>query len=101
MLTPEPSSTATTTTAHRPPNIVPSPSPPEQKDLGNELFDMQMIKQNANTNRVMTQHSWTYRWNDNGCRPASTPEGSSRLGSVAAVAKFESRAYRKKLRAKV
>jgi hypothetical protein len=65
------------------------------------LFDMQIIKQNVNTNRVMAQHSWTYRWNDNGRHPAPTPEGSSRLGSVAAVAEFESRAYRKKLRAKV
>ncbi|KAH6847591.1 hypothetical protein B0I37DRAFT_147839 [Chaetomium sp. MPI-CAGE-AT-0009] len=48
----------------------------------------------------MAQHSWTYRWTDNGFHPPPVL-GPSRLGRIAAVAEFQSRAYRKKLRATI
>ena len=58
------------------------------------------MTQGAETNQVLMQHSWTYRWASNGTRPLPISEGASRFGRIAAIAKFESRAYRKKLRAR-
>ncbi|KAK3292913.1 uncharacterized protein B0H64DRAFT_203125 [Chaetomium fimeti] len=101
-------STTTTATEYRKGNIdsegsVPYHYPPRQGGLGNHQFDIERITQDNNTNRVVAQHSWTYRWTDDYSRspPVSGSEGSPRIRSVAAAAEFESKAYRKKLRARV
>jgi hypothetical protein len=65
-----------------------------------DLLDMESITQNKRTNQIVAQHSWTYGRANRGLCSSTSPNGSSTLGGVDAIAEFQSKAFRKKLRAR-